>query len=471
MYKLCLRPIALPKLPRPCSLSRYIQTACTVHQESFTQALSTAIREASSPHHGFTTSDMPSHALLLISRHFFPESDSSNLATTIHQSIIQALGDDTIEVISAVVDEIPQKVADGTSVNGKRGVSLLLASEDERASIHVFEDKVDRNISLGRAWKSQGHPENQETIDDEWLPTGNWKELLSGGTASPPSGVTNIVPVSDVKSALIVSQGNFASIDWAAQLLPKAYKYGLSAAVTPFLTGFPITLTHNNEILKSGGIAMAFRAHPKKMQVRYPRLSILGDPLPVTKLVLCSSSLAITDQSRAQGNILISLEDQPATYALLERIRSVIQKDLKISKDILLFGQIKHQDTPETSTASLPMIKIIAGDPGKGSIALNGGYRVREGDIIQLFYEDPAHIGSASTVKSGYSDRVDVQFSTIKADSSESYQSESNRSEKSTSDMEVEEGKFSGGSCQGIIMGSPSRTWVHESVDSVINLS
>lgn len=228
---------------------------------------------------------MPSHALLLISRHFFPETESKNLARNIHQSIIQALGDDTIEVISAVVDEVPYQDASGKSISGSKGLSLLLASEDERASIHVFEDKVDRNISLGRAWKSQGHPENQETIDEEWLPAGNWKDLLSGGTASPPSGMTNIVPVPDVKSALIVSQGDFASIDWAAQLLPNSYKYGLSAAVTPFLTGLPITLTHNGETMKSGGIAMAFRAQPKSIQVNYPRLKILGETLPVTKSV------------------------------------------------------------------------------------------------------------------------------------------------------------------------------------------
>lgn len=148
----------------------------------------------------------------------------------------------------------------------------------------------------------------------------------------------------------------------------------------------------------------------------------------------------------------------------------MIQKDLKISKDILLFGQIKHQDTPETSDTSLPMIKIIAGDPGKGSIALNGGYRVREGDTIQLFYEDPAQGSIAPTTESGYTDRVDIRFTTIKADSGESYQSDADRSKMSSSDVEVAEGKFSGGSCQGIILGSPSRTWVHESVDSEITL-
>lgn len=268
------------------SSGRSIQTACTVHHDSLTQAVKLAIQESSAPHHGFTSSDMPSHAFVLISRHYFPEEEShGSFANTIHSTITESLGNNNIDIIGAVVDEIHDRNT-GTLKTGHaspRGVSLFLASEDERASIHVFEDKVDRNISLGRAWKSQGKDDNAETIDDSWIPSGDWKTLLGGTKQSAPSDTLHIAPLNDVKSAFVIGKGDFSAMDWPAQLFPMAKKYGITAAITPFLTGYPITMMHNKKLLHSGGIAMGFSKDLTGVKVTQPFLKVLGEPLSVTK--------------------------------------------------------------------------------------------------------------------------------------------------------------------------------------------
>lgn len=263
---------------------RSIQTACTVHHDSLVDAIKLAIQESSAPHHGFTSSDMPSHAFVLVSRHYFPEEQSGpSFVQAVHSTITKSLGDDTIEITGAVVDEIHSRRAGPHSRNSPRGVSLLLISEDERASIHIFEDKVDRNISLGRAWKSQGKNDNAETIDDSWVPTGDWKSLLSGARQSAPSEEKHLEPSNSIKTALVVGKGDFSAMDWPARLFPRAKKYGVTAAITPFLTGYPITMMHNKKLLQNGGIALGFRSDSTSAKISQPRLKILGEPLSVTK--------------------------------------------------------------------------------------------------------------------------------------------------------------------------------------------
>lgn len=263
-------------------------------RDSLSESLSVAIKEASAPHHGFRASDMPSHALVLISRHYFPGLSADNLGIGVESAITGATGCDFIEVASAVVDEISPRHP------GVKGVSLLLLSQSEDASIHVFHDSVNRDISLGRAWKSQGHGKNQETLDDGHLPaSGDWKSLLSGDVAAtPPSSATATAPgtssslasteevFNNVQSAIIVTKPSFSAMDWPAQLFPRAVKVGLVPSSTPFLTGLPFTLTHRKTVLKDAGIAIAFGELDRKKRtarVSHPSLKPLGQPLSGTK--------------------------------------------------------------------------------------------------------------------------------------------------------------------------------------------
>lgn len=112
------------------------------------------------------------------------------------------------------------------------------------------------------------------------------------------------------------------------------------------------------------------------------------------------------------------------------------------------------------------MIKIIAGDPGKGSIALSGGYRVAEGDQIQLFHEDLYAPKTAASEENPKYGSVRMTFTTLEADSSESYEDSSSVANTSHTSEQLFENAFRGGSCSGILLGGPSRTWRLESVGS-----
>lgn len=270
-YRVCS---AGRRLTHPLKSVRNIQTASTVHHKSLHEALSLALKEASAPHHGYTSNDMPSHILILVSRHYFP-CNIKDLPSFLHKSVTDAIGDDTIQVAGGIVDEVLIKGLSGTP-----GVSILIASEDEKAAIHVFEDPTDRTISVGRAWKSQA---SQEKPFDEanWTPSGDLKNLFSGTTSSPQH--RSITAQDHVRDAIILAKGDFSALDWPRQLFRRARLYGLLPSATPFLTGLPMTLTFNSKLVTGGGIAMAFRDRHAKCQIKHPQLAELGDLITITK--------------------------------------------------------------------------------------------------------------------------------------------------------------------------------------------
>lgn len=175
--------------------------------------------------------------------------------------------------------------------------------------------------------------------------------------------------------------------------------------------------------------------------------------------------------SRSQGNILITLDGQPATHALLDRIKTVLQKDLKISKDILLFAQIHHQGVDNSEQDALPVVKIIAGDPGKGSMALNNGYRVREGDSLRLFYQRNTLDEQVAAQKHEFHIHPHIRLTKINADTGEEYEAQMTRD--TSQETSVVENLFTGASCAGLIIGcagEESRTFVAEPVGSTIDV-
>lgn len=57
---------------------------------------------------------------------------------------------------------------------------------------------------------------------------------------------------------------------------------------TPFITGQPFSLFHNNNIFSRGTIGVAFTAESpnefkNQFQIEHPSLSTIGDPLKITR--------------------------------------------------------------------------------------------------------------------------------------------------------------------------------------------
>lgn len=430
-------------------------TACTVHCGDMSQALDVAISQASAPHHGFDSNDMPSHALLLLSKRYFP-ARIDNLGSWARSHISKATGTDYVDVACCVVDDVP---GESPSDQAAAGLSLLLASEDERVKFLRFRDTQDRAISLGRAFKDQGQSDADFFDAPDWSASNGkspWQDILSGGSASRQDAGADIVPEPSFRSALIVSDRHFGVTDWPTRLLPNARKVGLVTAATPFLTGRDMTMTFNDEYIENGGLAMAFAKPLAELAIDRHRLRPLsGDVLRIDK---------------CQGNILISLDGKPATYALLDRLQGVIGKGQRLSKDVELFGEIEHASQAHPSGVR-PIVKITSGDPGKGSIALNGGYKVAVGDALRLHYDDPSGApGDGARTQIGSSeDTVTVMLAKTAAES-QGYVQQSDAADDKVEAV-VYNGRFGAASETGLVVGdahADQRAWMEEAADTVI---
>ncbi|BFZ55315.1 hypothetical protein PYCC9005_002355 [Savitreella phatthalungensis] len=424
---------------------------------------------------------MPSHALLLLSKSYFASGGGvPDLGNWAKKHITAATGTEFIDVACAVVDDIA--LPDSTSSSPTSSVSLLLVSEDERAKFVKFDDEEDRTISLGRAWKDQGESHrisaDEKDNDDasEWDPEGrSWKDILSGtdrGSTLERNLATSAE--TDFSAAVIVGDRHFGSVDWPTTLLPNAEKVGVLAAETPFLTGRRMTVALNGHMIESGGIALAFRRAFAARHVTRQRLRALAAP--------DASHLKI---DKCQGNILISLDGAPATYALLAQLNGVLEKDQRLSKDVELYGEVFHAGDTVThadKTASepfRPVIKVTSGDPGKGSIALNGGYKVSEGDKLRLHYDDPTAVRTPShTTADLLAGKVTdttatIAFIKLPPDAKETYASSDQTASRTVVDEaeSVVEGLFTAGSETGLVFGrgdSQFKTWLEESIDTTI---
>lgn len=146
----------------------------------------------------------------------------------------------------------------------------------------------------------------------------------------------------------------------------------------------------------------------------------------------------------------------------------MIEKDLKISKDVQIFGEILHQNEAESAVS--PMIKVIGGDHGRGSIALNGGYRVREGDKIVFYYDDPETTQGRTALNRG-DNGVSTVFECIEPDSGHVYEVSLPGRHETNCPSSIQTSLFGGASCAGIILGTGKRTWLDESVGAQVRMN
>ncbi|GAW09262.1 u3 snornp-associated protein cic1 utp30 family protein [Lentinula edodes] len=140
----------------------------------------------------------------------------------------------------------------------------------------------------------------------------------------------------------------------------KVVQLGLLASSTPFITGRPVTLFHNQQILDSGAVGVAFTT-PKSLHFDIPDdIQPLGDPLDVTG---------------SEGNLINTLNFSNPTQLLLSRIRAA-------GIDTTSFTAIRFKDDMEFYLSVLPSLSpsvsapyqlhaITAGDPSRGTLSLN----------------------------------------------------------------------------------------------------
>ncbi|KAE9392177.1 hypothetical protein BT96DRAFT_1000588 [Gymnopus androsaceus JB14] len=158
-----------------------------------------------------------------------------------------------------------------------------------------------------------------------------------------------------------------------SETFPKANQLGLLASSTPFITGRPVTLFHNQRIHDTGAVGVTLTS-PNSLEFQLPNDIVpLGEPLDVTEYVRLRYYLPnerFTSPPSSEGNLINTLNRSNPTQLLLSRILS-----------------LPYQ-----------LHTITAGDPSRGTLSLNTqsmappvGARVR-------FYHRRSHNPSSLTM-------------------------------------------------------------------------
>ncbi|KAK7054996.1 hypothetical protein VNI00_003459 [Paramarasmius palmivorus] len=145
----------------------------------------------------------------------------------------------------------------------------------------------------------------------------------------------------------------------------------------PFITGRPVTLFENGKIHGSGSIGVAFtNVGPSELHLKLPKdLRPLGAEMTVT---------------RAEGNLLNTLDNSNPTRLLLEAIRKAGID--AASEDAVLF---KEEEEFYLGVGSGSQIyTITSGDPSRGTIALDTTRAPVAGEKVQFYHRSKR---SAST--------------------------------------------------------------------------
>ncbi|KAF9236457.1 hypothetical protein BU15DRAFT_76906 [Melanogaster broomeanus] len=164
---------------------------------------------------------------------------------------------------------------------------------------------------------------------------------------------------------------------------PQANKLSLVASSTPFLTGRPVTLFHDGEILSDGavGVVLTSSSEPAPLvELSFPPLVALSPDLEVTRHVLLSHRL-VSFKHFAFGNptqLLLAAIHKHGLFA--SGTTSWVGKEDKF-----------YVGTVDTSSDKITQLhRINSGDPSRGTIALDTASAPREGSVVRL-YHFPRH--------------------------------------------------------------------------------
>ncbi|GLB45542.1 hypothetical protein LshimejAT787_2301020 [Lyophyllum shimeji] len=210
----------------------------------------------------------------------------------------------------------------------------------------------------------------------------SWSEVWNrnaGGVALPPA-LQDLNPDYVNEVVYLTDRAPEGLVNALAEF-PRATKLGLIAASTPFITGRPVTLFHNDNIYDSGAVGLAFRRAPgASAQTEFSGV------LPISPV------MTVTD---CEGNMLNALDDTNPTQLLLDAIRKTgIAMDASQSfkdEETFLLGVVPNAAEPQQ------MYSITAGDPWRGNISLASQNAPAVGTQVQVCA--PIHLMANSEIR------------------------------------------------------------------------
>ncbi|KAJ1551268.1 hypothetical protein HK096_002063 [Nowakowskiella sp. JEL0078] len=276
------------------------------------------------------------------------------------------------------------------------------ANEYQRSSglsvslVHTFEKPIEyyvpgnslrsQNKSVGR-WPKYDNRENSEN--------GKRFDLAKFNSVSRAGNVDlDVIPeplrnqqTRDELSVMLSFSDNephelLQAFNW---YIPNASKIGLVGTRTPFVTGTPYTIFHNDDAYPSGFSGLAFKSKLSNKSIvssGYPGLATLGNPLAITK---------------CRGNIVLELENSNAMRHLLRSINLRHRPDSVHGVDSLMASNLKNISPDKqmyaklTGSGTSKIYRVIGGDPTKGTIAIETTDDLMPGMKIEFGYHTADH--------------------------------------------------------------------------------
>ncbi|OJT13297.1 hypothetical protein TRAPUB_10063 [Trametes pubescens] len=295
---------------------------------------------------------------------------SSDLSILV--SSLQGLSHRSVGCLSAAIPSAGPSWRQHTSVS--------LAAFDERHAT-LFRSTIPgrKAVQVGRwhAMHKDAQPDHEEPALGESMP--DWDNTMSRvyeGQALPVE--LESLRAADVHSILYFSDNAPEGLCSSLLKFRLATKLGLIGTSTPFVTGRPYTLFHNERIHSDGavGVCLSSSARPAAYSV-FPGLEAITRPMIVTD---------------SDGNLVNSLDHANPSSLLLHAIKNhpaVAGSAQGISPDLRLYIGTLHQKA-NGHQELVQLSSIMSGDPSRGSIALDAEGAPAEGSLVQIFLLPPS---------------------------------------------------------------------------------
>ncbi|KAG0319189.1 hypothetical protein BGZ97_002599 [Linnemannia gamsii] len=443
-------------------------TTITATATALSQCLPTTT-PTSSPTTDNTNAKKSGVTIILASRSY-PGSDLLALPSNIPTHISHSQ-----HILGAVVDRVPTPSGHGVSTLTLTPATNTTAASDRLVDVQPFYLSVAesrrkrlKEKSVGKWARSQDIEERSLDTADAWS---SFKSISIGRnqvqvpTAALPPTSSASAPARDADQDIMMISDlevhQFLEALDAAN--PEASKIGLMASSTPFITGRPVTMFYDGQLVQDGVLGVSILKRPASKQditsVTYPSMSPLGPAMQIT---------------RCRGNIILELDESNATRLLLDRLQATtLTKDKEY---FLATGE------PSTATSESPaqvdmskatVYKITGGDPSKGNMAVDTVHDLQVGQWVQFIHHGEAqnhgHIDndlSSSDIQTG---ATTVRFTATDPNNTIEWQEDPTGSSSDSSSSSSTQPRFGGSSENGFIVGQPNQgTWVCAVTESVL---
>ncbi|KAG0278135.1 hypothetical protein BGZ95_004632 [Linnemannia exigua] len=366
-------------------------------------------------------------------------------------------------ILGAVVDRVPTPSGHGVST-----LTLTPASSttDRLVDCKPFylsgaesRRKRLKEKSVGKWARSQDIEERSLDTADAWS---SFKSISIGrnqvqvpAAALPPSSTSTSSSTATDQGIMMISDLEvhqfLEALDTAN---PAASKVGLMASSTPFITGRPVTMFYDGQLVQDGVLGVSILTTKKDEKeattVTYPSMSPLGPAMQIT---------------RCRGNIILELDESNATRLLLDRLQATtLTKDKEY---FLATGEPSSSGSDtQVDMSKATVYKITGGDPSKGNMAVDTVHDLQVGQWVQFIHHGKAQDQGHFDKDLSFSRDATLKFTATDPNNTIEEQEESTGRSSSSSPVE---NRFGGSSENGFIVGQPNQgTWVCAVTDSVL---